>query len=230
VSAMYSGEWFESFAATVPAHFNEADLRGVMAALPRADFPRLLDVGCGIGRISGPLSGLGYLVTGLDVSREALASASRRAPGPRYLALDQRHIGAMRWQFDGAIVLWNSLGFAGRGGDLETLRGLARVLRCGGRLALDLYHPEWLARNESNDRDPRGPRVRRWLRGGRLFHEIRYESGRVDLIEFDVYSPDEICALCRRAGFEPLAEMVWWNPGTPTADLPRYQLLVERFN
>ena len=185
-------------------------------------------MGCGIGRISGPLSALGYSVTALDVSREALASARRRAPGPRYLALDQRHIGRLRWEFDGAIVLWNSLGFAGRGGDLETLTGLARVLRPGGRLALDLYHPGWLARNQRDGRDERGPAVKRWLREGRLFHEIRYENGRMDAIEFDVYPPDEIGALCRRAGFQPRAELVWWQSAEPSAESPRYQLIAEK--
>jgi hypothetical protein len=29
--------------------------------------------------------------------------------------------------------------------------------------------------------------VRRWMRGSRCFHEIRYDNGRVDDIQFDVY-------------------------------------------
>jgi len=232
MTAMYSPDWFESFAATVPAQFSEADLEGVARVLPLAAFPRLLDVGCGIGRVSGPLAARGYALVGIDVSVDALRSASRRAPGPRYVALDQRDVAAMRWQFDGALVLWNSLGFAGRSGDLETLRGLARVLRPGGRLLLDLYHPDWLARNErAGERDARGPSVRRWLRDGRLFHEIRYPNGHVDDIQFDVYGPEEMRGRCARAGLATVAEMAFWNEDTrPSADHPRYQLVCARPN
>jgi SAM-dependent methyltransferase len=230
MNAMYSSDWFESFAETVPAQFSEADVEGVARALPCDRFPRVLDVGCGIGRVTGPLAARGYAVVGLDVSVAALRSARRRAPGPRYVALDQRDVGAMRWQFDGAIVLWNSLGFSGRSGDLATLRGLARVLRPGGRLVLDLYHPGWLARNErAGERDPRGPEVRRWLRDGRLFHAIRYPSGRADDIQFDVYAPEEMRSLCARAGLPVAMELTSWDgDARPSADHPRYQLVCAR--
>jgi SAM-dependent methyltransferase len=230
MSPMYSQDWFETFAATVPATFVDADLRGIAEVFPRSEFPRLLDVGCGIGRIAGPLAARGYEVTGLDVNVAALASAKRRAPGPRYVALDQRDVGKMSWRFDGALVLWHSLGYAGEGADLETLSGLARVTRPGGRVALDLYHPGWLRRNEAaGTRDARGAEVRRWVRGGRCFHEIRYPSGRVDDIQFDLYEPEELAALCSRAGLEPLRELVWWSADAkPSAEQPRYQLVCRR--
>ena len=227
---MYSAEWFAAFAETVPVAFNDADLRGIVAALPRAGYPRILDVGCGIGRIAAPLAARGYTVTGLDVSLAALRTAQRRAPGPRYLALDQRHVGRMRWRFDAALVLWNSLAFAGRGGDLETLGGLAAILRPGGKIVFDLYHPEWLRRNEkSGERDARGPAVRRWMEDDRCCHEIRYGTGRVDEIRFDVYRPEDLRALCRQAGLTPGIDMVWWNPQSrPSAEAPRYQMIVGR--
>jgi SAM-dependent methyltransferase len=226
---VYSDEWFETFAATVPAEFAEADLLGISAWLPRAEFPRVLDVACGIGRLCGPLTAAGYTVTGLDVNVAALRSARLRAPAARYVALDQRDIGALRWRFDAALVLWNSLGFVGRDCDAAMLRGLASVLRPGGRLALDLYHPEWLARNEMDRRDPRGAHVRRWLCDGRLFHEIRYDSGRVDDIQFEVYRPEEMRALCERAGFALEAELVSWSAATRArGEAPRYQLVCSR--
>jgi SAM-dependent methyltransferase len=224
---MYSDEWFETFAATVPPEFAEADLRGIIALLPLAAHRRVLDVGCGIGRLAGPLGAAGYDVTGLDVNVAALRTAQTRAPNARYVALDQRHAGAMRWRFDAAIVLWNSLGFVGRDADLDTLRGLASVLRPGGRLVLDLYHPDWLLRNDrAGERDARGANVRRWTRDGRCFHEIRYDSGRVDDIQFEVYRPDEMRSLCARAGLRTEAELVGWRADVPpSAAVPRYQLL-----
>lgn len=228
---MYSTDWFETFAATVPAAIIEADLRGITAALPLDRYARVLDVGCGIGRIAGPLSVRGYAVTGLDINVEALLTAKRHASGPCYVALDQQHIGRMRWEFDGVLFLWNSLGFVDRAADLDTLTGVTRTLRPGGRAVFDLYHPEWLDRNtRSGQPDERGAvSVRRWMRDGRCFHEIRYASGRVDDIQFNVYTPEEIRDLSRRAGLEPRVEMTWWNPELPPSpDVPRYQLICAR--
>lgn len=227
---MYSSQWFETFAATVPAEILAADVSGIAALLPLAEYARVLDVGCGIGRVAGPLAARGHAVTGIDVNVAALREARRVAPGVRYLALDQRDVGRMRWRFDAALVLWNSLGFVGRDADLAMLAGLTRVLRPGGRVVLDLYHPDWLQQNEKmGERDARGAEVRRWLRDGRLFHEIRYDGGRVDDIQFNVYRPDEMRELCRRAGLEPGADMVWWRPETRASrDVPRYQLICRR--
>lgn len=227
---MYSSRWFDAFAATVAPSIVEAEIAAIAALLPVAAHPRLLEVGCGTGRIAGPLAARGYRVTGLDVSMDALRTALRRAPGPRYVALDQRHVGRMRWVFDGALVLWNSIGFVGRDADLETLAGLTKSVRSGGRVVLDLYHPDWLRRNErAGERDTRGPTVRRWLRGGRCCHEIRYEDGAVDEIQFDVYLPDEMGELCRRAGLAPGVAMSGWNEAArPSGDAPRYQLVCER--
>lgn len=231
MKAMYSTEWFETYAATVPPSIIEADLRGITATLPLDRHPRILDVGCGIGRISGPLSAQGYSVTGLDISVEALRTAHRRAAGARYVALDQRHIGQLKWLFDGTLFLWNSLGFVGRSADLETLAGVGAALRPGGKVVLDLYHPDWLQKNDrSGEPDDRGAAsIRRWTRDGRCFHEIRYANGQVDDIQFNVYRPEEMRDLSSRAGLVPGVEMVWWNSESrPSPDCPRYQLVCTR--
>jgi aminoglycoside 6'-N-acetyltransferase len=227
---MYSRDWFDTFAATVPEDLVAADVEGIVAALPLDRFPRLLDVGCGIGRLAAPLLARGYAVTGLDVSLDALRAARQRMPALCAVALDQCHIGRLRWRFDAALVMWNSLGFAGRAGDRDTLAGLAAAIRPGGRLVLDLYHPEWMRQNEQTDRrDARGAVIQRWVRNDRCFHLIRYPSGRVDDIQFDLYAPDDMRALCRDAGFSTTAEMTRWDATRPaSADQPRYQLVCER--
>lgn len=227
---MYSPQWFETFSVTVPGSIIETELDGIAAALPPDHYPRVLDVGCGIGRIAGPLAARGYAVTGLDISVDALRTARHCSPGPRYVALDQRHVGRMRWAFDAALVLWNSIGFVGRNADVETLTGLADAVRPGGRVVFDLYHPDWLHRNEkSGERDERGPAVRRWMRDGRCFNEIRYVDGTIDDIQFDVYHPVEMRHLCRTAGLEPDIEMVGWSSQSrPSADTPRYQVVCMR--
>jgi SAM-dependent methyltransferase len=227
---MYSAEWFDAFAATVPLPIVNKEIDALGEILPIAHYRRVLDVGCGIGRVTGPLSSQGYLVTGLDVSIEALRSAKRRAPEAVYVALDQQHIGRMLWRFDAALFMWNSLGFAGRDADLETLAGVTKALRRGGRVVFDLYHPEWLRRNQRSGEPDRGASsVRRWMQGSRCFHGIQYQSGRVDDIQFDVYEPEQIRELCLRADLTPITLMVRWNSAVrPSPDEPRYQLICER--
>lgn len=228
---MYSTEWFETFAATVPASINDADLDGIAAVLPCGEHARLLDIGCGIGRIAGPLAARGYTVTGIDVSLDALRIARQAHPAVRYVGLDQRHIGTMRWVFDGALFLWNSLGFVDRDADLETLAGVAGAVRRGGKVVFDMYHPDWLEQNQrAGEPDTRGAAaVRRWLQDGRSCHEIRYANGRVDDIHFNVYRPEELGALARRAGLQPAAAMLWWKPDVrPSAEFPRYQMICAR--
>jgi SAM-dependent methyltransferase len=227
---MYSSEWFDTFAATVPASISDAEVEGIASVLPIGQYRRVLDVGCGIGRIAGPLSLRGYAVTGVDIHVNALRKAHRSAPRPRYVALDQRHIGRLRWVFDAALVLWNSLGCVGRTVDRETLAGCSAVLRPGGKVLLDLYHPEWLERHQqAGERDARGPVIRRWVHGGRCFHEIRYASGRIDDIQFDIYHPHEIRALVQQVGLKPLVEMASWRTELlPDAQWPHYQLVCVR--
>jgi SAM-dependent methyltransferase len=230
MKSMYSSEWFDTFAATVPASIIDAELAGIASVLPMEQYQRVLDIGCGIGRIAGPLSLRGYAVTGVDIHVDALRKAHRSSPRPHYVALDQRHIGRLRWVFDAALVLWNSLGFVGRTVDRDTLAGCAAVLRPGGKVILDLYHPKWLERHQrAGERDARGPVIRRWVHGGRCFHEIRYASGRIDAIQFEIYHRHELRDLAQQAGFEPLVEMASWQPGLlPDAELPRYQLVCVR--
>lgn len=227
---MYSSDWFETFAATVPAAILGAEIDALCAILPVAEYPRLLDIACGIGRIAGPLAARGYAVTGIDINLQALRSARERAPGVRYVALDQQHVGRMRWQFDAALCMWNSLGFVGRAADLEMLRGVADTLRPGGKLVLDLYHPDWMRQNQRQGEADRGAvSVRRWMRGNRCCHEIRYDSGQVDDIQFDLYLPEEMRDLARQTGLVPDVDMVFWDAAArPSAEAPRYQLVCIR--
>ena len=103
MAPMFSIEWFETFAAKVSEPILDLEMNGISRTLPLGRYRRILDVGCGIGRVAGPLASRGYLVTGVDVSLDALGVAQTRAPGPRYVALDQRHVGRMGWEFDAAL-------------------------------------------------------------------------------------------------------------------------------
>ncbi len=224
---MYSLPWFTTFAASVPASAQEAELAGIAAFAPPDQYPRVLDVGCGTGRTAAGLVPLGYRVTGIDINPDALAMARKTVPAAEFVELDQRHLGRLGQTFDLALVLWNSLGFGTRDDDRELLRRLAHLLRQQGKLVLDLYHPGWLAvHRHAGTRDDRGATIDRWVEDGRCRHRIHYDAGGSDAIEFNVYSPDDMTGMLREAGFELHAATAWWNHALrPGEEHARYQLL-----
>ena len=228
---MYSAEWFDTFVARRAPAADGDELEAITAHIPRPAYSRVIDIGCGTGRIAGPLATRGYAVTGIDINPRALRIAQDRAPGPWYVALDQRDVGSMRWHFDAVLVLWNSLGFVDRTADLETVVGLTAILSRGGKVLFDMYHPDWVRDHElPGEPDPdHGAAVRRWVRQRRCFHEIRYPSGQCDDIQFELYQPDELSELVRTAGLVPGRAMTWWDMSrSPSRQIGRYQIVCTR--
>ena len=223
---MYSLDWFDTFAASVPAESQALELAAIERAAPPDRFPRVLDIGCGVGRVADGLARRGYRVTGIDVSDDALRAARERVPAGEFIQLDQRRIGELVGPFDLALILWHSLGFGSRADDAAMLEAVEGVLRPDGAFLLDLFHPDWLAANELvAHRDARGATVERHVRDGRCVHRIEYASGAVDAIEFNLYSPDEITALLVNVGFEVAVPMAWWRPDLlASREHARYQV------
>lgn len=226
-TSTYSPAFFDTFAAAIPRVNTDLEVEATARLAPPSAFPRLLDIGCGVGRVTSGLAARGFRVTGIDASVEALRTARRVTPGGRFVALDFRDIGTMRWEFDVVTSYWNSLGFATRDDDEALLRSLHARIRPSGRLVLDLYHPGWLEAHQLDGvDDARGARVYRWLEDGRSCHRFEYAGGAVDDIRFHVYQPDDMAAMLTRAGFRVDARLVWWREQqAPSADHARYELV-----
>ena len=218
----------------MPRRFRRRSLhsrRSATARLaPPKQFPRLLDIGCGIGRVTEGLAARGFHVTGIDANLNALRRARQVTTGGRFVALDFRHLGHMRWTFDVVTSYWNSIGFGTRTDDEDVLRGVRNILRPNGRVLLELYHPDWLAAHQLRDvADPRGATVDRWVEDGRSCHSFRYVDGSSDDIRFNVYRPDEMVRVLNRAGFTVEHQLVWWKTEqVPGPDHARYQLVAAR--
>lgn len=64
----------------------DGEARLVDAMVPRS--ARVLDAGCGPGRVGGRLAALGHHVVGVDIDPELIVAAELDHPGPRWLARD----------------------------------------------------------------------------------------------------------------------------------------------
>ncbi len=117
---------------------------------------RILDAGCGPGRLGGYLHQLGHSVVGVDVDPVLIAAAEQDHPGPTWLVgdlaeLDLHHRlsgepGAVT-DFDAIVSAGNVMTFLAPSTRIEVLTRLGKHLRPDGRLVTGFglgrdYEPE----------------------------------------------------------------------------------------
>ena len=114
------------------------EARLVDAMLPRR--ARVLDAGCGPGRVGAVLAGAGHEVVGVDGDPVLIAAAEADHPGPRWLVgdlaeLDLPALGIAE-PFDGIVCAGNVMTFLAPSTRGEVLRRLLAHLRPDGRAAI----------------------------------------------------------------------------------------------
>jgi SAM-dependent methyltransferase len=101
----------------------------------------VLDLACGHGELANRLAARGCQVTGLDSSQvfldRARADAAAAGVSVEYVAGDMRQI-PWAGRFDRVINWSTAFGYFDDSTNRGVLDGIARVLRPGGRLAMDL--------------------------------------------------------------------------------------------
>ncbi len=113
---------------------------------------RILDVPCGIGRISVPLAKLGYSVTGVDISPYFVKAAKKKA---RHFGVAKRasfRVGRMQevsslfpeGHFDAAVNIFTSLGYGSEQDDLAFFKSLRRVVKKGGLFVIHVANRDYL--------------------------------------------------------------------------------------
>ncbi|WP_328718902.1 class I SAM-dependent methyltransferase [Streptomyces sp. NBC_00247] len=97
---------------------------------------RVLDAGCGTGRIAIRLAELGHHCTGVDVDSSMLAVARREAPTQKWLLGDLARLDALGLEpgFDLALAAGNVIPLLAPGTEPAVVRQLAAALRPGGLL------------------------------------------------------------------------------------------------
>jgi len=128
---------------------HEAERVAALLGLSAGD--AVLDAPCGHGRISNLLAERGCRVVGVDNSARflALAEADARrrgvATGTEYRLGDLREL-AFEGEFDAALNWFTSFGYFDDAGNQRMLEGLARALRPGGRLVVELLNRDVVVR------------------------------------------------------------------------------------
>jgi SAM-dependent methyltransferase len=116
-----------------------ADLAGearmVDAMLPRG--ARVLDAGCGPGRVGAELAARGHTVVGVDVDPVLIEAAEADHPGPTWLVGDIAELdlpaAGIAEPFDLIVCAGNVMTFLAPGTEVETLRRFRAHLAPGGR-------------------------------------------------------------------------------------------------
>lgn len=119
-----------------------ADLHGearlIDAMVPRG--ARILDAGCGPGRVGGELARRGHTVVGVDVDPLLIEAARADHPGSRWFVGDLAELDlpaeGVTEPFDIVVMAGNVMTFLAPGSEAEVLRRIWRHLAPGGRLVV----------------------------------------------------------------------------------------------
>jgi SAM-dependent methyltransferase len=116
----------------------DGEARLVDAMAPR--HARILDAGCGPGRVGGALARLGHEVVGVDADPVLIAAAEADHPGPTWLLADLAELDlparGIAEGFDVIVSAGNVMPYLAPGTRAEVLRRLGLHLRDRGRIVV----------------------------------------------------------------------------------------------
>lgn len=230
----YSPTWFSLFLEPIQPSQTAKEVDFLSRHLPNPPYTTLLDVCCGQGRHANLLATKGYVVTGIDLNKEAVEKARAQANGAAtYHHLDMRYIADLPDFFEAVLCLWQSFGYFDEATNKDILDQISRKLKPQGRLVLDVYHRGFFEKHQgvqTFERD--GVRVTetKFMSGPRLTVQLDYNYDAVsDRFEWQLYTPDELCGLAEAVGLSCQVSCTNFDEQQKAVDtVPRMQLVFEK--
>jgi len=153
---------------------SEKQARVVARALRLRKGMRVLDIPCGLGRLTLPLARRGLAMTGVDLTdsyvRKARRLAQQEKLDVRFLVQDMRRI-EFHEQFDAAFNWFTSFGYYSDEENLLCLKRLYEALKPGGRLLIETANVSWLLAHFRADSE-------QTIGCMRILHSRRYDARR----------------------------------------------------
>jgi SAM-dependent methyltransferase len=142
----YQRRFDELAASGMDVHGEAGFVESLLPALdPTSRAPtRILDAGCGTGRVATQLTRLGYHCVGVDADADMIAVARQRDPYTTWVTQDLSQLQLRTHAFDLALLAGNVIPLLAPGTLLQAVRRLAVHLQPGGLLVagfgLDAEH------------------------------------------------------------------------------------------
>jgi SAM-dependent methyltransferase len=166
---------------------------------------RAIDFGCGAGRSTRFLRGLGFAVLGLDISEPMLAQARARDPGGDYRLIAGDDLGAgVAGAFDLALAAFTFDNVPTMERKVALFRALKRALAADGRIVIlvssaAIYLHEWASFSTRDFPENRA------ARDGDRVRIVMLDVADRRPVEDVLWSDEAYREVCRRAGLRVVA-------------------------
>jgi len=149
-------DWFNSPLYEKLYSYRNEDEAELLAKLiekeiPKSDFPKILDLGCGRGRHSITLAEMGYTVKGIDLSPEAIKKATaiaekKNLENATFEVEDMRN--PLPETFDAVVNLFTTFGyFLDDSENISVLKNVNSMLKTEGIYFMDYFNAEIIREN-----------------------------------------------------------------------------------